>query len=136
MEIVAFFNPITSPVAAPNQFQTYAPAIAAKPQMSAQANPYGSASNPYGAVTSQNQPHLPNPVNPPTAYSAPTYGGAAIPPTIPQSSNPYGSHNAAPANYNPYGSNRPVVKEDLNVTVVPISAINPYSSKYVLINYQ
>jgi hypothetical protein len=125
MDIIALNSAIV-PVAGISLFQNHVHS-SNQPQISVQSNPYGSA-NPYGTITQQNQQPLQNPA---TTYSAPTYGGSAIPPPIPQSSNPYGTFNAAPTNYNPYGSSRPVVKEDLNVTVVPISAINPYSSKYV-----
>lgn len=126
--------PVSSSAAAPVNIKP-APQLATASNVS--APPYGS----YGA------PAAPSYGNATVAYgvspSVPSYG------SIP-ASNPYGQPAVAPyqhqipsapvvdayANYHTASRGGPVVKDNtVGKTIVPISALNPYSSKYVLLSY-
>jgi hypothetical protein len=91
---------------------TPAPAV----QQSAPAQSYGSYGAPPATTTTYQQPP-----SVPQSYGAP----AAAP------SSGYGSTKPAPGSYGgPAANNRPVVRDDnAGGAIMPINAINPYSSR-------
>lgn len=116
MELVSQGVPMDTPTMPPQQ------------AYSAPVNP------PSVQVKTYQQPPAPAPTNP-YANSNPY---SAAPPAAP--TNPYANNNPyankqAPPSYGSYGdagghgSNRAVVREEPVGPIVPISAINPYSSK-------
>lgn len=91
--------------------------------INAYAQPYGNNAQNQSAYASTNQGNNAYQSyggnNASSAYSAPSaYGGSA-------NSNPAGA-------YSGYANNRPVVRDGGDLGIVPISALNPYSTKWTI----
>ena len=96
------------------------------------------------APVQQQMPQAPQQYGAPAANPVPSYGSAAPsyqqahPPAAPQAaygagqqSGGYGATKPMPSSYGAAPNSRPVMKDDgAGATIMPINAINPYSSRY------